>query len=144
MSDDTGRPDYDTYDGMKKQFEKLHEFETTRVKLVRTTNSQCEDLVWDRIDRLIFSFAYSVCEDPSNLLFRDYGAKGDVAARKKFYARGDIYFQLLEKFVPKDDLLRNVCFMIQFVIVLSDIVGYDIDAHKFITRLYRQVSHEWE
>lgn len=169
------RPDYDSYEGMKREFMRLKELDDERVKMpikVKCEYSvipsfrhylgiflyyvsfgyttppphvrfqyEIEDAVANDVMRLIYTFAEHVCDETDNLLFRDHFSRRD---HDRNIARSNYFYKLQDKYIPGKKVMTSLACMLQYVLVLSDIIGYDIPAYEFISSLYDQVSPRYE
>ena len=162
---DGQKTDYDTFEGMKREFMKLKELDKEcrkqpiKVKCEFSATPSFinrflyyisfgyiipqgyvhydrEDAIANEVSKLIYIFAENVCDDYDNLLFRDHYSKRNNDA---YLIRSNNFFALCHEYITDAEIMTSYAFMFQYILVLSDIIGYDIPAYEFIADLYNQV-----
>lgn len=137
---------YDTLEGMEEELLKLVEYDRTREKSLRTGRPDCNrpnitttlDIRVDKLDFILQTIANSIHPEgecgTGYCLFRGYSPVNGWTP--KLMTRQGDYFKLWDKYNLSDGIETSVVWLLQAVLIISDIVGRDISAYDLISGIH--------
>ena len=137
---------YDTLEGMEEELLKLVEYDRTREKNLRTRCNDrnrpnittTRDTRVSRLDFILQTIANSIHPDgdcsTGYCLFRSYNPVNGWTP--KLMTRQGDYFKLWDKYNLSDGIETSVVWLLQAVLIISDIVGRDISAYDLISGIH--------